>query len=178
MELRIETVPYGHPDAVRMVAEVQAEYVARYGSPDESPVDPLLFSPPHGLFVVGHDESGPVATGAWRRGSVEAFGTTRTAEIKRMYVVAEARGRGHARRVLAHLEATAAAAGIEALVLETGLAQPEAIALYTSAGYVPIPGFGHYCGSELSRCFGKPLAEGLVDGLARSDGADDRSAIS
>ena len=52
---------------------------------------------------------------------------------------------------------TAAAAGIEAMVLETGMKQPEAIALYLSSGYEPIPGFGYYCGSELSRCFGRRI---------------------
>lgn len=156
-QVRIEAVAYGHPDAVRMVEEVQEEYVARYGSRDESPVDPLLFTLPHGLFVIAYDGDEPLATGAWRRSTVEAFGTSSTAEIKRMYVVPSARGRGLARQVLAHLEQTARAAGTEALVLETGLAQPEAIALYESSGYAPIAGFGYYCGSHLSRCFGKPL---------------------
>ncbi len=156
-QVRIEAVAYGHPDAVRMVEEVQEEYVARYGSRDESPVDPLLFTLPHGLFVIAYDGDEPLATGAWRRSTVEAFGTSSTAEIKRMYVVPSARGRGLARQVLAHLEQTARAAGTEALVLETGLAQPEAIALYESSGYTPIAGFGYYCGSHLSRCFGKPL---------------------
>ena len=52
---------------------------------------------------------------------------------------------------------TAAAAGHDLLVLETGLKQPEAIGLYESAGYVLVPGFGHYSDSELNRCFGKRL---------------------
>jgi GNAT superfamily N-acetyltransferase len=81
-----------------------------------------------------------------------------TAEIKRMYVVPAQQRRGIARRMLAHLESTAASAGIEGLVLETGLEQPEAIALYTACGYEPVPGFGYYCGSELSRTFGRRLA--------------------
>lgn len=151
-------VGYEHPDATRLTEAVQAEYVARYGGPDEAPVVPEMFQPPEGLFVVGYAAGVPVATGAWRRSGVDAFGTPATAEIKRMYVVPAERGRGHARRVLAHLEETAAAAGYEALVLETGLRQPEAIGLYTSAGYQPITGFGFYCGHELSRCFGKRLA--------------------
>jgi GNAT superfamily N-acetyltransferase len=134
---RIERLPITHPDALLLVEAVQEEYVARYGGRDES----------------------PVATGAWRRSSVSALGADVTAEIKRMYVVPAAQRRGLARRMLAHLEATAAAAGIEALVLETGMKQPEAISLYLSAGYEPIPGFGHYRGSELSRCFGRVLAE-------------------
>ena len=113
--LRLVAVGYGHPDATRLIETVQAEYVVRYGSPDESPVDPLMFDPPHGTFLVGYVGEVPVTTGAWRRRTdLEAFGTTVVAEIKRMYVVPAARGAGHARAVLAELERTAAEAGIEA----------------------------------------------------------------
>ena len=59
--------------------------------------------------------------------------------------------------MLRHLEETAAAAGYEALVLETGLKQPEAIALYESSGYVQVTGFGYYRDSPLSRCFARSL---------------------
>ncbi|MGA8257211.1 MAG: GNAT family N-acetyltransferase [Nocardioides sp.] len=159
LALRLERVEYGHPDAMRLIADVQLEYVERYGSPDESPIDPLDFVPPAGSFYVGYRGDAAVTTGAWRRSSIEVFGTAHTAEIKRMYVAPEARGSGYARTVLDLLETSAAAAGAEALVLETGMRQPEAIGLYTSAGYVAIPGFGYYCGSELSRCFGKDLRE-------------------
>jgi GNAT superfamily N-acetyltransferase len=156
--LRIVPVGYGHADAARLIEEVQAEYVARYGGPDESPVDPLTFDPPHGTFLVGYVDDRPVVMGAWRRRTdLEIFGTAMIAEIKRMYVVPSARGAGHGRTVLTELERTAAEAGIEALVLETGLRQPEAIGLYTSSGYTRIPGFGHYRDSPLSRCFGKHL---------------------
>ena len=157
VDLRIEAVGYGHPDAVRLINEVQGEYVARYGGPNETPLDPLMFAAPHGSFFVGYLDGTPVATGAWSRGTVPAFGATITAEIKRMYVVPSARGRGVARRILGHLEQTAWESGAEAMVLETGLRQPEAITLYESSGYTPIPGFGHYRDSPLSRCFGKLL---------------------
>ncbi len=155
--LRMKRVAYGDPAATMLIDAVQAEYVARYGGPDESPVDPLLFEPPMGSFFVGYDGDEPVATGAWRRSSVEVLGVMRTAEIKRMYVVPHRRGRGLSRVVLGHLETTAAGSGVEALVLETGLAQPEAIALYLSSGYVPVPAFGYYKASPLSRCFAKDL---------------------
>jgi GNAT superfamily N-acetyltransferase len=157
-DLRVERLPITHPDARLLVEAVQEEYVARYGGRDESPVDPRDFEDPLGRFFVGYLDGSPVATGAWRRSSVRALGAEVTAEIKRMYVVPAAQRRGLARRMLAHLEATAADAGIEALVLETGMKQPEAISLYLSAGYEPIAGFGHYRGSELSRCFGRVLA--------------------
>ena len=155
--LRFERVSILHPDAQALIEAVQGEYVARYGGQDESPIDPSDFEDPLGQFYVAHLEGAPVATGAWRRSAVQALGAEVTAEVKRMYVVPAAQRRGVGRRMLAHLEVTAAEAGIEVMVLETGMKQPEAIALYTSSGYEPIPGFGYYCGSELSRCFGRRI---------------------
>lgn len=64
---------------------------------------------------------------------------------------------GIARRLLHELEAAGRKAGYRRLVLETGLVQPEAIALYESAGYEPIPPFGYYADSPLSRSYGKDL---------------------
>ncbi len=94
-----------------------------------------------GAFFVGYLDDHPVVTGAWRRRTdVEVDGTRLTAEVKRMYVVPLAQRRGLARAMLAHLEDTARAEGVEVMVLETGMRQPEAIALYESAGYTPIPG--------------------------------------
>ena len=142
--------------AQRVVLETgmkQPEAMALYASSGYDRIE--AFDPPAGLFLVGYLDGVPVATGAWRRSPVLALGGTAPAEIKRMYVVPELRGRGLSTVVLAELERTATAAGHDVLVLETGLKQPEAIGLYTAHGYVPIEGFGHYCGNELSRCFGK-----------------------
>ena len=146
------------PDARRLVDEVQAEYVVRYGGPDATPIEPRMFDPPDGAFYVGYLAGVPVAMGGWRfRDDVVAFGRRRAAEVKRMYVAPAHRGNGHARAVLAHLESTARAAGADLMVLETGLRQPEAIGLYTSAGYLPIEGFGHYRCAPESRYYGKNL---------------------
>ncbi len=151
MGFELEVRPYDDPDVRRMVDEVQAEYVVRYGGPDAAAVDPAEFSPPGGLFVVGLLDGVPVATGGWRR--LDAT----SAEIKRMYVSVGARRRGLSRLVLAELERSAATAGITELVLNTGPEQPEAIALYQSAAYLPIPGFGHYACHEDAVFFGKTL---------------------
>lgn len=157
-ELRIVRVGFGHRDAVRLIEQVQLEYVERYGGRDDTPLDPAMFEPPGGSFYVGYLHGQPVASGAWRqRDDVLALGTRTTAEIKRMYVVPPGRGHGLARRMLAHLEETSAAGGAEAAILETGIMQPEAIALYESSGYTQIDGFGHYRDSPLSRCFAKTL---------------------
>jgi ribosomal protein S18 acetylase RimI-like enzyme len=156
---QVVALPITHPDAAGLVEAVQQEYVARYGSRDETPLEPAYFEPPDGAFFVGYLDGRPVASGAWRRRrDVTVDGTDATAEIKRMYVAPEARRRGLARVMLVHLEETARAAGAEVVVLETGLAQPEAIALYESSGYMPIPGFGFYKDARLSRCYARRLA--------------------
>lgn len=153
-------VPFLDGRVQRLVEQVQAHYVAIYGGPDESPVDPLQFSPPRGLFVLGLVGDESVAMGGWRwRPDLDGrFDSVRVAEVKRMFVSTTVRGRGFARGVLAHLESTARSAGVEQLVLETGTMQPDAIALYESSGYERVVPFGHYATSDLVRCFGKHLA--------------------
>ena len=47
------------------------------------------------------------------------------------------------------------------MVLETGDAQPEAIALYTRAGYVPVEKFGYYRGSPRSVSMAKSLTRAV-----------------
>jgi len=61
-----------------------------------------------------------------------------------MYTAEAVRGRGVARALLTHLEAEARAAGLPLLRLETGIHQPEAIALYERTGFVPRGPFGDY----------------------------------
>jgi GNAT superfamily N-acetyltransferase len=161
-ELDVRPTPFGDPTVQRLVADLQAEFTVRYGGPDHTPLDHAMFAPPSGAFFVGWEGAEPVAIGGWRRRpDVTALGGAEAAEIKRMYVVPTARGRGYSRLLLAHLEDDAAASGADVMVLETGIKQPEAIALYESAGYVPIPGFGLWRDSPTSRCFAKPLAPGL-----------------
>ena len=84
--MNIQRVAYGHPDADRLIEEVQEEYVLRYGGRDETPLDRLMFEPPAGSFYVGYLDGVPVASGAWRRTSVSALGSSAAAEVKRMYV--------------------------------------------------------------------------------------------
>jgi GNAT superfamily N-acetyltransferase len=151
--VRVETrsEPFDGPAAQALIDEVQREYVRRYGSPDGTPVDPAEFAPPGGHFVVVYLDGAPAACGGWRRHGDDA-------EIKRMYVAPHARGHGLARRVLAELEAAAAAAGVRRVILETGTRQPEAMALYESSGYARIPGFGVYRDEPSCRCYAKSLA--------------------
>lgn len=149
--LEIRDEPYDGPIAQQLIAAVQAEYVVRYGGPDEAPIDAGEFRPPDGLFLVGYLGPEPVATGGLRRhgpGDVE---------LKRMYVVPAARGKGLSRLMLAELEGRARGLGASRIVLETGNRQPEAIRLYESSGYERISGFGHYADAPLSLSFEKRL---------------------
>ncbi|MEU3372316.1 GNAT family N-acetyltransferase [Streptomyces sp. NPDC006660] len=151
---------YDHPDALKLNDQVQLEYIERYGDGgDATFLEPTMFLPPRGLYLIAYDaEDRPVATGGWRgQEANEENYRDGDAELKRMYVIPEARGQGLARRILATLEADARAAGRTRMVLETGDKQPEAIALYVSAGYEPCEKFGHYRTYESSRCFAKPL---------------------
>lgn len=158
--MQIRTVRYDHPDAKELNDRVQLEYADRYGEPDRTEMDPAHFDPPAGLYLIAYDADGtPLATGAWRAREHSAEGySDGDAELKRMYVVPEARGRGLARRLLALLEDSAREAGRVRMILETGMKQPEAISLYTSCGYTPTVKFGYYRCEPDSRCFAKPLA--------------------
>ncbi|MFZ4238622.1 GNAT family N-acetyltransferase [Streptomyces murinus] len=158
--MNIRRVGFDHPDAIKLNDAVQAEYALRYGDDgDETFLTPQDFLPPRGVYLIAYDESDrPVATGGWRSQERNDEGySDGDAELKRMYVVEEVRGRGLARRMLTALEEDARAAGRLRMVLETGTKQPEAIALYTSSGYTLCPKFGFYRFHEESRCFAKDL---------------------
>ncbi len=156
--MQLRTVALDHPDAQKLIAEVQQEYVRRYGGPDDTPIDPREFAPPLGTFVVGYLDGDAIGCGGWRpHDGDEPDFADGDAEIKRMYVVPSARGRGLSRAVLAELELRAVAADRRRLVLETGTRQPEAICLYSTSGYTEIAKFGEHRCSPRSRCFGKIL---------------------
>jgi GNAT superfamily N-acetyltransferase len=159
-QLEIRDVGYHHPDAGRLIAEVQAEYVVRYGGPDDAHIASDQFDLPDGRFAVGYCDGEPVAMGGWRRLPVADPRTgwaDPAAEIKRMFVVERMRGAGFARAMLAYLERSAAGQGIRWLLLETGSKQPEALALYRSSGYADVPPFGHYADQPLARHLGKQV---------------------
>ena len=80
-----------------------------------------------------------------------------SAELKRMFVTAEARGLGVGRALLDAAEAHARDRGATVMLLETGLPQAAAIALYERAGYSAIPRFGPYIDDPTSYCMKKRL---------------------
>jgi GNAT superfamily N-acetyltransferase len=150
-DVSFRVTPFDAPESALLIGEVQAEYVERYGGMDETPVDAAEFAPPRGVFVIAWEICELVACGGVR------LVQPAVAELKRMYVRKAARRRGIARLLLGRLEDEARALGATTLRLETGLRQPEAIALYTSAGYVATEPFGFYAEAPESKHFAKPL---------------------
>jgi putative acetyltransferase len=115
-------------------------------------LDPGEVAEGRGTFLVVYRDSVPVGCGALRLLDSE------TAELKRMYVSPTVRGRGLGRLLLGALEAEARALGVRRLVLETGIRQAAALALYRATGYRPIPLYGEYRQSpETSVCLGKDV---------------------
>ena len=92
-------------------------------------------TPPAGLFLVATLHAEPAGCGALK------FHPGAPAEIKRMWVAPSVRGLGLGRRLLAELEARAAAHGVRVLRLETNRALAEAISLYRAAGYREVAAF-------------------------------------
>lgn len=155
----IEPRSLDDPAVLELLGELQLEYVRRYGGPDDNELHPAEFVAPRGTFLLARDEGRAVGMGGWRTldGSYPGIRPD-DAEIKRMYVRDTARRRGIARRLLGALERTATDAGRRRIVLETGTAQPEAIALYEASGYTPMTErYGRYAHTEFARYYSKVL---------------------
>jgi GNAT superfamily N-acetyltransferase len=146
---------FDSPDAVALCTAQQAEMLELYeGEADIGPPrDASMFVEPHGVFLLLRDDDGR-AVGC---GGIARFDDMR-GEVKRMYVVPEARGRGLGRRLLDELEAQARRIGYASVVLETGDRQQEAVGLYESTGYERIPCYPPYDTRALSICYEKRLA--------------------
>ncbi|MEV6298594.1 GNAT family N-acetyltransferase [Actinoplanes sp. NPDC051861] len=148
---KIEPADFGSPSVQALVAENLADLSARYGGTgDDTPISALDFTPPQGAFLVAVDDGELIASAGWRRHGDDA-------ELKRMFTRPAARGRGVARQMLTAIEDSARAAGCHRVILETGDKQPEAVALYESAGYKRIADFGFYAGHDSVLSYAKPL---------------------
>jgi GNAT superfamily N-acetyltransferase len=122
----------------RLLSEFVDAIVELYGEFDPARTPSATageMAPPGGAFLVIYDDGEAIACGGVKR-LAPGLG-----ELKRMYVAPHARRRGHARRLLTALEDAARRRGHTRLRLDTGSRQPEARALYESAGYVAIPDY-------------------------------------
>ena len=139
-------------EGLALIERLTTELDERYG-----PVTNARFSPDDirgvagAIFVVAMHGEQPVGCGALR--PIESG----IAEIKRMYVAPDFRGRRIAREILRELERFATEFGYRSIRLETGDRQPEAVRLYEQVGYARIPCYGIYASLPWSICFEKLL---------------------
>lgn len=153
--IEIRTADYD--EVAPLFVELDRDLDERYGGGEPVRFHREEFDPPHGRLVVA------VGTGG---GADPLLGCTGVrplpahdgvAELKRMFVRSGARQRGVARALLAAGEQAARELGYHALWLETGLRQPEAVALYRSAGYTGVERFGQYAHEPESVYLGRDL---------------------
>lgn len=130
-----------------------AEIAARYPGWEPSrsaSAEPSDLAPPTGTWIVAYLAGRPVGCGGLKGVDRE------TAEIRRIFLDASARGRGIGHALLTELETHAGRLGYRRVRLTTGDRQPEALRLFRSAGYLEIAPFSR---SDFTRHWmEKPLA--------------------
>jgi GNAT superfamily N-acetyltransferase len=149
--LEFRTCPADEQPAAALVRGMRDEIAAIYDGLDlEGPQMPTAgpgeLGPPDGTFVVGYEDDVAVCCGG-----IKAL-PDGACEIKRMFVVDSARGRGVAAALLAELERRARALGYGVARLDTGPRQARAQRMYERAGYVPIENFN---GNPVASFFGE-----------------------
>ncbi|MDQ6711922.1 MAG: GNAT family N-acetyltransferase [Candidatus Dormibacteraeota bacterium] len=153
MSLSINAEAFDSGDAQQLVAALDAGLAELY--PPEQRFGPNLkaqhLESGRGIFLVARDDGRAVGCGAIRL--TDAV----TAEVKRMYVQPDQRGKGVGQAVLARLEAAARQLGAQRLVLETGTYSPDALGLYRRAGFTQVDCWGEYATSPTSVCMEKDL---------------------
>lgn len=155
--MRIESVPYDHPDAVALREALIAYGNALYASDPDSAhrsASEVLDAGTVVRTVVAYDDRRPVGHACLRRLTGPMDGEL---EIKRMWVEPDVRGSGVADALLAAVEAAAGEAGARRVVIHTGDRQLAALNFYARHGYTPIDVFTPYEAVGYSRCFEKRL---------------------
>lgn len=131
-------------DVARLIAALDAYLAALYPPESNHLVDAAALCAPQFRFFVARLGDAAVGCGALR---VDPAGY---GELKRMFVVPASRGCGVGRGLLHDLEERARREGLASIRLETGVRQPEALALYRAAGYRERGPFGEYVLDPLS----------------------------
>jgi putative acetyltransferase len=139
-----------NPDFAKLIKDLDANLQSRNGDMQEffnqfNKVDQIKH------VIVAYLNNVPTGCGAIKRYDNDA------AEVKRMFVGEEYRGKGIAGKILNELENWAKELGYTNTILETSKAQHEAVALYAKKGYAVIDNYGQYEGIENSICFKKGL---------------------
>jgi putative acetyltransferase len=144
----INTESPDQPEVRAMLARLDTYCAALYPSESNHLMDIGTLMQGDVLFLVARAVGGSAvgcAALVRRDDDGEDYG-----EIKRMFVDENSRGLGTGRQLLEHIAMFAAMSGLRVLKLETGIRQPEALALYERAGFVRCGPFGAYQPDPLS----------------------------
>jgi GNAT superfamily N-acetyltransferase len=137
------------PGFRELVRALDADLWARYGVQEEPYAAHNVVTIDTALLAIVDEQ--PIGCGCFRHHH------DGTVELKRMFVAPALRGKGVGAAIVAGLEAWARELGFTDAILETGLGQPEAIALYKKCGYTTIPNYPPYDRLPNSTCMTKRL---------------------
>jgi putative acetyltransferase len=126
------------PDARKLIEKLDAYLNNLYPAESNYLLSVEALQQPNVTFLTAHVDGKTIGCGAFVNHS------GKYAEIKRMFVLPDYRGRGIGRRLLNKLESQARSSGLKLARLETGVYQAEALGLYEQAGYKRCGGFGDY----------------------------------
>ena len=146
-------IPKDNVDALALIGELDKELLQRYPSSSIHTLDLDKITRESGLFLVGYISEIAVACCSLCRIEPGA------GEIKRVFVRQQYRRKGISEQMMKHLEKQAAERDFRILRVETGVRQPEAIAMYQKLGYYDIAKYGEYINDPNSICMEKRLTE-------------------
>jgi putative acetyltransferase len=141
----------GQDDVIALIRQSDALMQSLYPADSNHLVDIDALARPAVHLFVAREEGRALGCGAF------VLGAAGQAEMKRVFVDPAARGKGIARAIMEVLEREAAKRGVTLMQLETGIRQPEAIALYRRFGYAERGPFGAYKPDPLSLFMDKRL---------------------
>ena len=139
-------------DVIALIRQSDALMQSLYPAESNHLVDVESLAAFNVHFLVAREQGRALGCGAF------VLGEAGQAEMKRVFVAPAARGKGVARALMEALEREAAQRGVTLMQLETGIKQPEAIALYRKFGYAERGPFGSYQPDPLSLFMEKRLA--------------------
>lgn len=150
MDIRLERTTSADPGFRALVRQLDTELRMMYNDMMDI-YDHFNIIEQNDTVVIAYLNDAPVGCGCFKKFDTEA------AEVKRMFVIPEARGKGISTIILNGLETWALELGYPYTILETGFKNIAALNLYKNAGYTSIPNYEPYINLPGSICFRKTL---------------------
>lgn len=141
--MKFELEDPDQPEIIQLLADGEAYGASLYPTESNHFLDLSALCASNVRFLVARDEGRALGIGA-------VVLNNDWAEIKRMWVVPQARGKGLSKAVVTRLEGLARESGAQVLRLETGIHNHEALALYQRAGFARCGPFANYREDPLS----------------------------